>query len=407
MTGNEILQKALQDKENIIAHRRFLHSRPEIGFDLKDTTAYVQKKLTEMGYSVQPCGKSGIVVCAGGKKPGKVFLIRADMDALPIKEETSVEYASSNGNMHACGHDMHTAMLLGAAQILKDLEPGICGTVKLMFQPAEELLAGARDMLEAGVLKNPDVDAGLMMHVMTGMPFPAGTAIVTSGGISAPAADYFTINIQGKGCHGAMPYKGVDPINVASHVVLALQEISARELAYEDDAALTIGSFQAGSASNIIPDTATLRGTLRAYDEEIRNHIKNRMTEIVSHTAAAFRAKATVTYDAGCPTLQNDESLSSNILQYARELLGENMALSTAQLSDPSGGNPSKSSGSEDFAYISHEIPTVMIALSATPTGDTPHYPLHHPQVTFDENALPYGAAIYAYTALRFLEDRK
>lgn len=407
MTAEEILQEVSRDKEKMVADRHFLHTHPETGFDLTETKAYVRQRLEEMGYEPVSCGKAGLVAIAGGKKPGKVFLIRGDMDALPIREEAEIDFPSENGKMHACGHDMHTTMLLEAARILKEHEEELEGTVKLMFQPAEEIFEGSKDMIAAGLLKNPDVDAGLMIHVMAGMPFPNGTAVVSDGGVSAPAADYFTIKIQGKGCHGSMPNNGVDPINVAAHVVIALQEIHARELSLMDEAVLTIGTIHAGNAGNAIPDTAELCGTIRTYDEEVRNQIKTRMTEIVSHVAAAFRAEAVVEFGSGCPTLVNDAELSNCTVKYIQELNGLRMAFTAGQLATMSGGAASKSSGSEDFAYVSHEIPTIMLAMAAGNPENGCCYPQHHPKVKFDEDALPYGASIYAYVAMRWLQEHK
>ena len=407
MTAEEILQEVSRDKEKMVADRHFLHTHPETGFDLTETKAYVRQQLEEMGYEPVSCGKAGLVAIAGGKKPGKVFLIRGDMDALPIREEAEIDFPSDNGKMHACGHDMHTTMLLEAARILKEHEEELEGTVKLMFQPAEEIFEGSKDMIAAGLLKNPDVDAGLMIHVMAGMPFPNGTAVVSDGGVSAPAADYFTIKIQGKGCHGSMPNNGVDPINVAAHVVIALQEIHARELSLMDEAVLTIGTIHAGNAGNAIPDTAELCGTIRTYDEEVRNQIKTRMTEIVSHVAAAFRAEAVVEFGSGCPTLVNDAELSNCTVKYIQELNGPRMAFTAGQLAAMSGGAASKSSGSEDFAYVSHEIPTIMLAMAAGNPENGCCYPQHHPKVKFDEDALPYGASIYAYVAMRWLQEHK
>ncbi len=406
MEGTSLLQKALQDKEMIISDRRYLHTHPGIGFNLQDTKTYVAQKLREIGIEPIPCGKAGLIGLVGGKRPGKVFLLRADMDALPIREEADVEFASTDGKMHACGHDTHTAMLLEAARLLKEQEEQLQGTVKLMFQPAEELLEGAADMIAAGVLDNPKVDAGLMIHVMTDMPFEAGTAIVSDCGVSAPAADYFTIEIQGEGCHGSMPNLGVDPITVAAHIILALQEIHARELSPADDAILTIGSIQAGEAGNAIPDTAELNGTLRAYDEEIRNRLKTRMSEIAAHTAKAFHAEATVNFGSGCPTLFNNAELSTCTLNYIRELTGPDKAYSTAELAAwAEGGKVAKNVGSEDFAYVSHEIPTIMLALAAGHSDKGFTFPIHHPKVRFDEEALPVGAAIYAHVAMRWLEE--
>ena len=405
ITGEKIMQKAQADYQRIVADRHYLHAHPETGFELTETLAYVKQALTAMGYAPVTCGKAGLVATAGGRKPGKVFLLRADMDALPIREEADIAFASENGNMHACGHDMHTAMLLEAARILKTCEEEINGTVKLMFQPAEEILEGARDMIEAGVLKNPAADAGMMIHVMPGTPFPSGTAIVCDGGVSAPAADYFTIKIQGKGCHGSMPGSGIDPINIAAHIIIALQEIHARELAITDEAVLTIGSIHAGEASNAIPDTATLGGTLRTYNENVRNMLKTRMSEIATHTAAAFRGEVTVEFGSGCPSLLNHPELSACTVKYLQELNGPQIVYTAGQLRAMSKVADSKSGGSEDFAYISREIPTIMLALAAGQNDNGYRYPLHHPKVTFDEDVLPVGAAIYAYTALRWLEE--
>ena len=196
--GKKLLEEAKNLKDELIEERRYLHSNAETGFDLNKTKAFVEKELISIGYEPISCGRAGLIAIAGGKKQGKTFLIRGDMDALPIKEETGLEFASTNGCMHACGHDMHTSMMLGAAKILKKHEDEINGTVKLMFQPSEETFEGSNDMLENGLLENPKVDAALMIHVMANSPFKAGTAIVSAPGVSAPAADYFEIKVQGK-----------------------------------------------------------------------------------------------------------------------------------------------------------------------------------------------------------------
>ena len=254
MNAEKLKREAAEMSAELIAHRKYLHAHAETGFELKNTLSYVKKELEKMGYAPKPCGKAGLVALAGGKKPGKVFLLRADMDALPIREQADVDFACENGCMHACGHDMHTAMLLGAAGLLKKHEAEISGTVKLMFQPAEEIFEGSGDMIRAGVLEDPRVDAALMLHVMAGMPFDPGTVIVSGAGVSAPAADYFEIRVKGKGCHGSMPNMGIDPLTAAAHILIALQEIQTRELAMTDRAVLTIGTMHAGTAANAIPD---------------------------------------------------------------------------------------------------------------------------------------------------------
>lgn len=408
MNAEKLLKEAAGLKEKLIQTRHYLHTHPGTGFDIAETVAYVKQELAAMGYEPKECGKAGLVALAGGKKPGKVFLLRADMDALPIREEADVDFPSTNGKMHACGHDMHTTMLLGAAKLLKEHEDELNGTVKLMFQPAEEIFEGSHDMIEAGILKNPDVDAALMIHVMAGLPVPAGTVISCDGGVSAPAADYFTIRIQGKGCHGSMPNNGVDPITVAAHIITGLQEINARELALSDAAVLTIGTVQAGNAANVIPDTAEMGGTIRTYDEDTRAFIKQRMADISSGIASAFRATASVTFGSGCPTLLNNKDLAVCTPQYIKELLGPTKAFTAGQLNAMSGaGKAPKSTGSEDFAYVSQEVPSIMFALAAGHPNDGYCYPQHHPKAKFDEAVLPSGSAVYAYTAMRWLEEHK
>lgn len=406
MTPKQLLEEAKELQDTIVENRRYLHAHAETGFELTETLAFVKKQLEDMGYEPIPCGRAGLVALAGGKKDGKVFMIRGDMDALPIKEEADVEFSSTNGRMHACGHDMHTAMMLGAARLLKEHEDEIQGTIKLMFQPSEETFEGSHDMIQAGLLKNPEVDAALMIHVMAGMPFAPGTVIVSAPGVSAPAADYFEITVQGKGCHGSMPNTGVDPLNAAAHILIALQEINARELAMDDRAVLTIGTMNAGPAANVIPDTVVMGGSIRTFDEATRLFIKKRMTEIAEGLAKSFRAEATVTFGSGCPTLVNDKELSSCVETYVKELLGNQKAFSVAELNAMSGDQQSsKSAGSEDFAYVSQEVPSIMLALAAGQPEKGYRYPQHHPMVKFDEEALAGGSAVYAYTAMRWLEE--
>ena len=406
MTSEKLLQEAEALRAQILAERRWLHENAETGFDLNKTHAFVKQELADMGYQPVDCGRAGIIALAGGKKPGKVFLLRADMDALPIQEESGVEFACKSGNMHACGHDLHTAMLLGAARLLKAHEAEIPGTVKLMFQPAEEIFEGSHDMIEAGLLENPKVDAALMIHVMAGMPFPAGTVIVSAPGVSAPAADYFEIKVRGKGCHGSMPNTGIDPLTAAAHILIGLQELQARELAMDDRAVLTIGTMNAGTAANVIPDSVTMGGSIRTFDEETRAMLKKRMAEIAGGIAQAFRAEADVACGSGCPTLVNDRVLSACCETYVKELLGKGKAFSVAELNAMSGGgSSSKSAGSEDFAYVSQEVPSIMLALASGQPEKGYGYPQHHPMVKFDESVLAGGSAVYAYTALRWLED--
>lgn len=400
MAKINFLNEAKQIEKEITQNRRYLHKNAEVGFELTKTVELVKSKLEEIGCNVTSCGKCGLVTTIG-KCQGKTFLLRADMDALPIKEEAEVDFACKNGNMHACGHDFHTAMLIGAAKLLKNHENEINGTVKMMFQPAEEILSGAKNMIENGVLENPSVDAALMIHVMAGLPLKTGTVVVLSGGISAPAADYFTINVQGKGCHGSMPHQGVDALTIGAHTLIALQEISARELGVSDEAILTIGKMNGGTVGNVIADKVTMEGTLRAYDEEIREYIKKRICEITSGIANTFRGKGTADFSNGCPTLKNDGVLSREIEKYLISLLGENQVLNTEKL----GRRTNKSGGSEDFAYISHKVPSLMLALAAGNSDEGYKYSQHHPKVMFDEAILPIGSSILAHSAFSWLEN--
>lgn len=398
---NTILTDAKALHEEMVRHRRWLHSHAEAGFDLKQTKEYVRRELTQMGYCPTDCGKAGLVALAGGKNPGKVFLLRADMDALPMTEESGEEFASGTGVMHACGHDMHTAMLLGAAKLLKQRESQIHGSVKLMFQPAEEILEGAKDMISHGVLEDPRPDAALMIHVTTAMPVQAGTVIVSAPGISAPSADYFTVSVQGKGCHGSTPQHGVDALSAASHILLALQQIHARELPAAEEAVLTVGTFRGGTADNAIADSAVLGGTMRSYDETVRSFLKERLQTIACCVAQAYRAKAQVEFGSGCPPLNNDAALSHAVLGYLNDALGTQRVLSAADFGS------TRSGGSEDFAYVSQQLPSLMLALAAGQSDKGYPYPLHHPKTRFDESALAWGAAAFAAAALGWLDEHR
>ena len=385
--------------EELLSHRRWLHSHAETGFELHQTKEYVRQVLADMGITATDCGKAGLTALLGDPNTGKTILLRADMDALPMEEETADAFACPTGAMHACGHDLHTTMLLGAAKLLKARESELGGAVKLMFQPAEEILAGAKDMIEQGVLEDPKPGAAIMIHVTAAAPIPAGTVIVCAPGISAPAADYFTVRVQGKSCHGSTPHLGVDALTAGAHILLALQEIHARELAPGQDAVLTVGTFHGGSADNVIADTAILGGTIRAYTEETRQYIKERITAISQSVAEAYRASAQVEFSSGCPTLVNDKELAGQVYGCLSAAFGKTMILNAADHQGASRGG-----GSEDFAYISHRIPSVMLAMAAGEPQKGFSHPLHHPKVRFDESILSTGAAVFAVCALDYLK---
>ncbi|MBR4942922.1 MAG: amidohydrolase, partial [Clostridia bacterium] len=276
--------------------------------------------------------------------------------------------------------------------------------VKLLFQPAEELLEGAKDVIEGGLLEDPKPNAAVMLHVLTGVPLPVGTMVVASGGVSAPAADFFHIRVQGKGCHGAAPWNGVDALTIASHILLGLQEISARELPAATPVILTIGKVETEGADNAIADSAVMKGTLRSFDEGARKQVKKRMEQIAKNIARAFRAKAEIIYQGGCPTLLNDEKTSRFVEETLKQAFGEDRVFSSNDL----GSNVRENSGgSEDFAYISHKVPSVMVALSAGQAEKGYPYPLHHPKAAFDEGVLWRGSALYACIALSWLKGKE
>ncbi len=400
ISSQELLNEAKALEPQLQSWRRTLHRHPEVGFDLPQTKALVKQALTEMGYTPQDCGKAGVIALAGGKKPGKTILLRGDMDALPIQEQSGEEFSSEiPGRMHGCGHDMHTAMMLGAAKLLKAHEDEIEGTVKLEFQPAEEIFQGSPDMIANGLLENPKVDAAVMFHVLAGMPLPAGTVLVPGGGITMASCEQYHITVHGKGGHGSTPHACVDPITAAAHIHIALQEINSRELDPNEFGVLTTGCFKAGAASNVIPDTAEMFGTIRTTDPDNKTGalIRKRMTEIAQGVAMAFRCTAEVEFSDYCPCMVVDKALASDALTYMTDLLGAGAMDMTPITGGKAGG------GSEDFAFVSHEVPTVSMFISAGSSKDGYLYGQHHPKVRFDDSILYEGSAAYSYFALRWL----
>lgn len=395
-----IYEEALAIKENLVANRRHLHQNPELGLELPKTAAFVEEKLREMGYEPKRIGDCGVVALAG-KKPGKCILIRGDMDALPVEEMADVDFRSTNGRMHACGHDCHTANMLGAARILKDHEDELEGQVKLMFQPAEETMDGAKMMVEGGILENPKVDAAFGMHVFTNMEAPAGTVLMMGADSRMAAVDWFTIHITGKGCHGAQPNNGVDPLNVMAHIHLALQAINAREMDPADNMVLTIGQMHGGNTSNVIPQEAMMSGTIRTLKTETRTMVKSRMEAIVSTVASAFQAEAHVEYGSGCPVLIQNKELYAEVKGYLGRLEG----VSFIDLDEM--GMKMSNMGSEDFAYVANEVPSVFLGIAAGQPANGYCYPQHHPKAIFQEDCLPVGAAAYAHIAMEWLKNNK
>lgn len=293
--------KCLQDK--YVEIRRTLHVNAETGFDLPKTRKIVIDTLEGLGFAPKTLGKGAIVATLGEEKGGKSRLLRADMDGLPIVEKTGKTYACKTGNMHACGHDMHTTMLLMCAQLLKENESRLACPVTLLFQPAEETLEGAKNALSSRLIEKYNVGSAVMLHVLTATDLPLGSIVVSSGGVSAPAADYFTIAVKGKASHGSAPQNGVDALSIAARILLGLETLSAREISSLQPFVLTVGKMTAGVAGNALPDKAVLEGTLRAFDEPTRAYIKKRVEEIAKGIAKTYRGSASITFPSGCPAL--------------------------------------------------------------------------------------------------------
>ncbi|MBR3996329.1 MAG: amidohydrolase [Clostridia bacterium] len=396
MKCEDIVKLSRENLEYMREIRRHLHKNPGVDFDNNETIQYIHQKLSEMQIEAEFVGKCGLSAIIGEGE--KCFLLRADTDGLATAEETNLEYASRNGRMHSCGHDIHTAQLLGAVKILKTQCEKIGGCVKLMFQSAEEILCGAVDMIENGILENPTPNGALMIHVMTATELKTGTVIVATPGESAPCADFFEITVSGKGCHGSSPALGKDPIYTACTIVTSLSEITSRELSFSQRAILTFGSVTAGNSANVIPEFATLRGTMRCFTNELREYIKRRIVEISEGVAKTFGTSVKVTFTSGCPSLVNDKNLCNIALESIGRVLGKKYVINSAELNTKS----TKTSGSEDFSYISQQVPSVMLALASGNVKDGYTYPLHHPKVTFDEEAMINGCASLVSVCLGF-----
>lgn len=338
MDQQEIFKEALAMQKELATWRHALHQMPELSLDLPKTSAFVQTRLAEMDVPFHAIvNGNGVVAQLGEGEP--CLLLRADMDALPVAETSGVDFASTNGCMHACGHDMHTASLLGAAKLLKAHESELCGTVKLLFQPGEETFNGAEACIKDGVLESPHVDAAVATHVASIAP----VGLVAYGDVPNAAVYGFKITLTGKGTHGAMPALGIDPINTAVHIYLALQELIAREVPADQEATLTIGQLSAGSAFNVIPETAIMQGTLRVFDNDLRVQLIRRIGEVVENIAAAYRTKVEFEILGNIPALVCDAAFNARLAESVQQV---------APALAVHGGV--HTTGSEDFAFSRH-----------------------------------------------------
>ena len=387
-------ERALELKDETIANRRHIHKNAETGLDLPKTKAYVMEKLTEYGLEPKDCGY-GVTATLG--KGGKVLLLRADMDALPMPEESGEEFACPTGKeAHTCGHDFHAAMLLTAAKMLKEKEDTLEGTIKFMFQPAEETFEGSKNMIENGILENPPVDAALAYHVSPGK-MPIGLFMYNDKDTMLYSVDGFKITIHGKGSHGAYPHVGVDPINIGVHIHLALQELIARESDPTHSCVLTIGQFAGGTAANIIPETVVLQGTIRTNKPEARELLVRRMKEVAEKTAAVYNGTVDIEMISEVPPLICNPKLTDEVVGYMQELGIPGLT--------PYPGI--SASASEDFAVIAEKVPSTFMYLSAGYLDERGQYPAHHPKAQFNEDVCPIGAACLAHCASQWLKTNK
>lgn len=379
---------AAEREPEMIALRRKIHANPETAFKEFETTALIKETLQGLGIETRSNGDStGVVGILKGAKPGpdqgKTIGLRADIDALPTAEETGLPFASTRENTsHACGHDIHTAAVLGAAMLLSGLKEDLCGTVKFIFQPAEEPLLGARNMIANGVLENPKMDYILCGH--TWPEIPGGTVGVRVGAMLA-SADRFKITVTGKGGHAAHPHKCVDTVVVGAAIVTQLQTIVARELPPYEAGVVSIGRLAAGVTANVIPEQAEIEGAVRAVSYETRERMKASLTRIATHTALGLNAKAEVEFFPGSPPTLCDAFVVSQVSEVVTELLGADKLLEI----------PYSSMGSEDFAEYLQSVPGALLRLGTMDGREESRAALHNPRLVFDEQAIVTGAMAF------------
>ena len=382
-------------QSNLVAWRRELHQKPELGFQEQITAEFIQRKLQEWKIPYQKeIAKTGIVATIASNSPGKVLAIRADMDALPIQEANQVSYRSQHdGKMHACGHDGHTAIALGTAYYLANNRADWQGTVKIIFQPAEEGPGGAKPMIEAGVLSNPDVDAVIGLHLWNNLPL--GTVGVRAGAFMA-AVECFRLTVLGKGGHGAMPDQTVDSIVVASQIVNALQTIVSRNVKPLDAAVVTVGELHAGTALNVIADTARMSGTIRYFNPELENLIGERLEAIISGICQMHGAEYDLDHWQLYPATINDSAVAELVRSVALEVV-----------ETPIGVVPEcQTMGGEDMSFFLNEVPGCYFFLGSANPAKGLAYPHHHPRFDFDETALGMGVEMFVRCVEKFLNEK-
>ena len=379
----------------VVADRRHLHEHPELGMQEVETSKFVAERLSQLGVEdirtgIANTGVTGLIRGTGsGPNADRVLMLRADMDALPIEEENEVEYRSQNaGVMHACGHDGHTAMLMGSARVLMGMRDRFAGTIKVLFQPAEEGPGGAKPMIEAGALEDPHVDASFGLHLAQEIPLGQ---VASKAGPSMASADGFRVTIQGRGGHGARPHGCVDPIMIGAQIITALQTLVSREIDPLESAVVTVGALHAGKAGNVIPDTAEMRGTVRSFDPGVREHLQRRVPEIIQGIAAALQGEATVEYRLGPPAVTSDDRMAAIVREAAAAVVGTENAIEQTPIM-----------GAEDMSYFLNAVPGCYFHVGSRNEEKGFVWGHHHPKFDIDEDALGVGIQVTVEAVLRY-----
>lgn len=389
--GIDFLKEAREIKDEIVKNRRYFHQNPEVGFEEFNTSKTIVEYLNSLGIENKVICKTGIVGLIHGNGEGPVIALRSDLDALPLDDRKNVEYASKvKGKMHACGHDGHMSILMAVAKLLNKHRDKFNGTVKLIFEPAEETIGGAQFMIEEGALEDPKVDAIIGLHVSELLD--SGTIGLRYGVVNA-ASNPFKITIKGKGGHGAHPEDCVDPIIAGCNMVNALQTIVSRELSPHNPAVVTIGRFIGGTAANIIPEEVVLEGVIRTITKEDREHAKKRLKDICNGIATAMRVEVNIEIVEGYPCLYNNDSLVELGEKVFKKVLGEDNVLL----------NIPPSMGVESFAYFTEKAPALFYFLGTRNIEKGIHHPAHGSLFDLDEEGLVYGVALQSAMAVNFL----
>jgi len=375
-------------RNELVALRRELHRHPEVGFAERRTSAYVRERMAAAGLEIRQMATTGLLVTLRGGKPGPTTLVRAELDALPIHETSSVPYRSQNdGVMHACGHDAHMAIAIVVAERLAAMREDLRGTIKFAFQPAEEIAGGAKQMIEEGALENPTVDRSIALHVWQDLP--VGIVGVASGACWA-AVDDLTFTVRGRSGHGAMPHQAIDAIVVAAQIVTALQTVVSRTRSPFAPAVLTIGSIQGGTARNIIADRVEMRGTLRTFDAAVRERLLGQLTRIARGIAESMEASCEVEDRYGAPPVVNDPEMADLVRDAVVPVIGEEHVL----VADPAAWG-------DDFAYFAQSTPGCLFDVGSANAARGLDKGHHNSAFDIDEGCLPIAAASLEATLRR------